>query len=113
SIAGLARPVTEGAAFRPIPAFPPIERDFALLVKQEIAAEKITQIALKAGKPLAKVAKIFDVYRGSHVAEGLTSVAVRVIFYEETGGWKEAEAEAVSAQIVSVWKKERGAELGG
>ena len=68
---------------------------------------------IKAGKPLAKVAKIFDVYRGSQVAEGMTSVAVRVIFYEESRSLQEAEAEAASAQILSAWKKELGAELRG
>ncbi|HUP57904.1 MAG TPA: phenylalanine--tRNA ligase subunit beta, partial [Bdellovibrionota bacterium] len=91
----------------------PIERDFALLVKNDIPADKITQVALKSGRPLAKVAKIFDVYRGSQVAEGMTSIAVRVIFYEESRSLQEAEAEAASSKILEAWKKELGAELRG
>lgn len=113
SIAKLSRPVVKAPSFKAIPTFPSMERDFALVVKADVSADKITQIALKAGKPLAKVAKIFDIYRGSQVAQGMTSVAVRVIFYEEGRSLQESEAEAASAQILSAWKKELGAELRG
>ena len=88
-----------------------MERDFALLVKSDVTADKITQVALKAGKPLAKISKVFDVYQGSQVVQGMTSVAVRVIFYDESRSLQEAEAEAASAQILAAWKKELGAEL--
>lgn len=109
----LFRPVVKAPAYRPIPVFPSMERDFALIVKSDVTADKITQIALKAGKPLAKVAKIFDIYRGSQVAQGMTSVAVRVIFYEEGRSLQEQEAEAASQTILNAWKKELGAELRG
>jgi phenylalanyl-tRNA synthetase beta chain len=107
----LSRSPSQGAAFKPWSEFPSIERDFALVVKDDVSADKITQLALKAGKPLAKVAKIFDVYRGSQVAKGMTSVAVRVIFYDESRSLQESEAEAASSQILDIWKKELGAEL--
>lgn len=111
SLMKLSRAAGEVPAFKPWPEFPSIERDFALLVKDEITAEKIIQIALKAGKPLAKVAKIFDIYRGAQVTKGMTSVAVRVIFYEDGRSLQESEAEASSTQILQAWKKELGAEL--
>jgi phenylalanyl-tRNA synthetase beta chain len=66
---------------------------------------------MKAGRPLAKIAKVFDVYRGSQVQEGMTSVAVRVIFYDEARSLQESEAEAASAQILAAWKKDLSAEL--
>lgn len=111
ALSKLFRPVVKAPAYRPIPVFPSMERDFALIVRSDVTADKITQIALKAGKPLAKVAKIFDIYRGSQVAQGMTSVAVRVIFYEEGRSLQEQEAEAASQTILSAWKKELGAEL--
>jgi phenylalanyl-tRNA synthetase beta chain len=109
----LARPVTQSQAFKGWSEFPSIERDFALLVKSDVSADKITQVALKAGRPLAKIAKVFDIYRGSQVQEGMTSVAVRVIFYEESRSLQETEAEAASAQILAAWKKDLSAELRG
>jgi phenylalanyl-tRNA synthetase beta chain len=113
AISKLSRPAFEARSFQKWPEFPPIERDFALVVGSQISADKITQLALKVGRPLAKVAKIFDVYRGSQVAEGMTSIAVRVIFYEEGRSLQETEAEAISAKILDAWKKELGAELRG
>ena len=111
AVSGLSRPVAEPRPFKAWSEFPPIERDFALLVKSDISADKITQVAIKAGKPLAKVAKIFDIYRGSQVSEGMTSVAVRVTFLDESRSLQEAEAESASSKILDAWKKELGAEL--
>jgi phenylalanyl-tRNA synthetase beta chain len=113
AIRKLSRPATEAAPFKAWSEFPAIERDFALVVRSDVTADKITQLALRAGKPLAKIAKVFDVYRGSQIQEGMTSVAIRVIFYDESRSLQESEAEAASAQILSTWKKELGAELRG
>ncbi|MBY0470812.1 phenylalanine--tRNA ligase subunit beta [bacterium] len=113
AIAALSRPPHEPTHFKPWPEFPPMERDFALVVKEEVTADRIVQIALKTGRPLAKVARIFDVYKGSQVQQGMTSIAVRVIFYAEGRSLQESETEAVSAQIVQAWQKELGAELRG
>jgi phenylalanyl-tRNA synthetase beta chain len=111
ALSKLARPITESRPFKAWSENPAIERDFALLVKSDVTADKITQVALKAGRPLAKIAKVFDVYRGSQVQEGMTSVAVRVIFYDEARSLQEAEAETASAQILAAWKKDLSAEL--
>jgi phenylalanyl-tRNA synthetase beta chain len=113
ALAKLSRPSSQPRVFKAWPQFPAMERDFALLVKADVTTDKITQVALKAGKPLAKVAKVFDIYRGSQVAEGMTSVAVRVIFYEESRSLQESEAEVASQQILQAWKKDLGAELRG
>ena len=107
----LSRKASEVPTFKSWPSFPPMERDFALVVNQEVTAERICQVALKTGKPLAKSARVFDIYRGAQVAEGMTSVAVRVIFYEEGRSLQESETEAISARIIESWKKELGAEL--
>ena len=109
----MARPESQPRTYRPWPQVPPMERDFALIVKRDVSAERIVQIALKAGRPLAKVAKVFDTYEGSQVAQGMTSVAVRVIFFEEGRSLQETEAEAAGALILEAWKKELGAELRG
>jgi phenylalanyl-tRNA synthetase beta chain len=113
AVSKLSRTVSQPRAFKAWPEFPSMERDFALLVRSDVTVDKITQLAIKAGKPLAKAAKVFDIYRGSQVTEGMTSVAVRVIFYEETRSLQDSEAEAASAQILQAWKKELGAELRG
>ena len=113
ALAKMSRPATSPRAYKAWSDFPGIERDFALLVKQGVTADQLMQIAMKVGKPLAKVAKVFDTYKGHQVAEGMTSIAVRVIFSEEGRSLKEEEAEDASRRIVERWKAELGAELRG
>jgi phenylalanyl-tRNA synthetase beta chain len=109
----LSRGAFQGPTYKAWSEFPGMERDFALVVKGDVTVDKICQVALKAGKPLIKGSKVFDIYRGSQVAEGMTSIAVRVIFYDETRSIQEPEAEAASTKIVDAWKRELGAELRG
>lgn len=111
ALAGLAKGALGPKTFKPWPSVPPMERDFALVVKSDVPADKVVQIALKSGRPLAKSARVFDVYRGAPIAEGMTSVAVRVIFYEEGRSLQESETEAVCTQIIAAWQKELGASL--
>jgi phenylalanyl-tRNA synthetase beta chain len=110
-IARMSRPAAEVPKFKPWPQFPQMERDFALLVHADVTAEKLCQIAMKAGKPMARSATVFDVYRGSQVAAGMTSVAVRVIFYDEARSLQEAETEAACSKILEAWKKELNVQL--
>jgi phenylalanyl-tRNA synthetase beta chain len=96
------------AIFQSWPQFPSMERDFALLVSHEVTSEKLCQLAMKSGKPIAKAAQVFDIYRGAPVPAGMTSVAVRVTFYDETRSLQEAETEEAARRIVETWKKELG-----
>jgi phenylalanyl-tRNA synthetase beta chain len=109
----LSRGAFQVPAYKAWSEFPGMERDFALVVKGDVTVDKICQVALKAGKPLIKGSKVFDIYRGSQVAEGMTSIAVRVIFYDETRSLQESEAEVASIRILESWKRELGAELRG
>jgi phenylalanyl-tRNA synthetase beta chain len=97
--------------FKPWSEFPGIERDFALVVNEGVEADRITQVALQAGKPLAKVVKVFDIYRGSPIPEGMTSIAVRVIFLDDSRSLQETEADELSGKIVARWKSDLGANL--
>ena len=110
-IAKLSRGAGDERTFKPWSAFPPMERDFALLVKSDVAADRVVQAALKVGKPLVKSAKVFDIYQGSQIPEGMTSLALRVIFSDETRALQESETEAASQKIIEAWKKEFAAEL--
>lgn len=91
--------------------FPVMERDFALVVRPSVSAEDLLRVATKAGKPLVKSARVFDVYRGEQVQDGLTSVAVRLIFSADGRSLEEREADQASAQILEAWKRELGVEL--
>ncbi|CCO07263.1 phenylalanine--tRNA ligase subunit beta [Desulforamulus hydrothermalis] len=71
------RPIKQ---YRGLPKFPLVERDLAVLVKQEVLAAELLSVIKKAGGNLLKHADIFDVYQGSQVPEGYKSVAISMVF---------------------------------
>ncbi len=64
--------------YRPLPKFPAITRDLALLCDDELPVVEIEKCIRKGcGNHLEKV-ELFDVYRGSQIEEGKKSVAYTV-----------------------------------
>ncbi len=94
------------ASFKAWSPFPTMERDFALLVDQTLPAENLIQSALKHGKPIAKVAKIFDTYQGTQLPEGKISIGVRVIFSDDSKSLEEKQVDLCSELIVKKWNDE-------
>ena len=65
---------------KPLPRFPAVSRDIAVLVDRNITAgELIRDIRSHGGSSLASV-RLFDVYQGKQVAEGSKSVAFSLVF---------------------------------
>lgn len=100
-------------AFKAWPTFPTMERDFALLVDETVPAENLIQSALKHGKPIAKVVKIFDTYKGAHIPEGKISIGIRVIFSDDAKSLEEKQVDQCSEIIVKKWQEEFKAGLRG
>jgi phenylalanyl-tRNA synthetase beta chain len=98
-------------SFKAWSTFPTMERDFALLVEDGVPGENLVQSALKSGKPIAKVVKIFDTYKGSPVPEGKISIGIRVIFSDESKSLEEKQVDQCSELIVRKWQDEFGASL--
>jgi phenylalanyl-tRNA synthetase beta chain len=99
------------ASFESWSTFPTMERDYALLLDESVPAENIIQSAIKNGKPIAKVVKIFDTYKGTHIPSGKISLGVRVIFSDAAKSLEEKQVDLTSETIVKKWTEEFGASL--
>jgi len=55
-------------------------RDIAMLVQDDILSGQIEHIIKKRGGKLIEDVKLFDVYKGSQVADGLKSMAYSIAF---------------------------------
>jgi phenylalanyl-tRNA synthetase beta chain len=60
--------------------FPPVDRDVAVLIADEVAAGEVLAAVREAGGPLLVDTAIFDVYRGKGIAEDEKSIALRLRF---------------------------------
>ncbi len=86
--------------YQPIPRFPYIDRDLALVVDQELEAGKLIElIRQKGGKLLSRV-EIFDIYRGKQIPPDKKSVALRLIFQSPERTLKEEEVNRTMTKII-------------
>jgi len=84
--------------FQPIPRFPAIVRDIALVVGAEIAHQKVLDIIKSF--PLVEHIAIFDVYSGEQVPTGKKSLAYRITFQSPTHTLTDNEVNKVQQQIL-------------
>ncbi|KQY84965.1 phenylalanine--tRNA ligase subunit beta [Brevundimonas sp. Root1423] len=79
----------------------PLTRDFAFVVEDAKAVGDLTRAVAGADKALIADIRVFDVYRGAGVPEGMKSVALEVVIQPVEATLTEAEIEALSARIVA------------
>lgn len=86
--------------YRPLPRFPAVNRDFAMLCDAKTpVAELAKAIESGAGK-LCEQVKLFDVYEGKQIPEGKKSVAFTVTLRSAEGTLEDAQIERVCAKII-------------
>ena len=69
--------------YKPLPKYPAVTRDIAMLVKDEIMVKQIEDIIRQRSGKILEEIKLFDVYKGKQVPEGMKSVAYSVVFRGE------------------------------
>jgi len=95
--------------FKPIPRFPAVVRDIALIVDDEIAHQKVLDIIKSF--PLVEGVTIFDVYSGEQVPQSKKSLAYRITFQSPTHTLIDKEVNRVQEQILDKLSHDLGATL--
>jgi phenylalanyl-tRNA synthetase beta chain len=91
--------------------FPPVDRDFAFVVADEVPAEALLNAVRAADKVLIREVSLFDVYTGPGLEDGKKSLAVAVRLQAPDHTMSEAEIEAIAKKIVAAASKATGAVL--
>ncbi|MBB3124753.1 phenylalanyl-tRNA synthetase beta chain [Mesoflavibacter sabulilitoris] len=97
--------------FTPIPKYPEVRRDFALLLDNNVTFESITKIAKKTEKKLLKNINLFDVYQGKNLPDGKKSYAVSFTFLDENKTLTDKVVDKIMSKLQSNFESELGAEL--
>jgi phenylalanyl-tRNA synthetase beta chain len=66
--------------YKPLPRFPAVERDLALLCDADMPVAEIEKTIRKAGGKVLDSVELFDVYQGAQIEEGKKSVAYSLKF---------------------------------
>jgi phenylalanyl-tRNA synthetase beta chain len=108
-------PVVEGSAkefsFQDIPRFPPVRRDLAFVVGEEVGAGSITAALEEAAGELLGGCTLFDVFRGGSLPEATKSLAFSIDLQSHERTLTDREADEVVARIVDKLGSEFGASL--
>jgi phenylalanyl-tRNA synthetase beta chain len=105
-------PLLGGAGVKraePLPRFPAIERDLAVVVEEHVAAGVLLAAVTEAGGDILEKARPFDEYRGAQVPEGHKSVAFALTFRSPERTLTDSEVDAVMAEIRLALEKKHGA----
>ena len=97
--------------FRPLSKYPPIYRDIALIINQEVTAERVKSAIQGLSLDLVEEVSLFDFYQGKPVPEGKKSLAYRIKYQAYDRTLTDEEVNLFHGKVTSFLIKELGVEV--
>lgn len=97
--------------YRPLPKYPSVSRDIAVVVDEEITAGQIEEIIRNKGGKTVEDVKLFDIYRGSQIEKGYKSMAYAITYRSDEKTLTEEEISKVHNKILNSLANQVGASL--
>lgn len=97
--------------FEPIPKFPPVRRDLAVVVEENVQVANLLSVVQKASDELLKNVELFDVFRSKQIGAGHKSVALNLTFFSLDRTLTEKEVDQRIERILSSLANEVSARL--
>ena len=111
---GEAIPRAAGVAhYADMTTFPELRQDLAVIVADDVPAQRVLDVARGAGGNLLSAARVFDVYRGDQVGEGRVSLALHFEFRAFDRTLTDDDVAPVRERIVAALRDALGGELRG
>ena len=95
----------------PIPKYPAIERDIAIVVDENVEVGQIESIITKRAKNILEEVKLFDVYRNDKLGENKKSIAYALMFRDKDKTLTDDEVTGIMDAIIADLKNKLNAEL--
>ena len=101
----------EGAepVYTPLPRFPAITRDIAVVCDAAVPVGELTECICKAEKNVLRGVKLFDVYTGVGIPEGKKSVAFSLTLRSDDGTLTDDHAEEAVRAVLDALRESFGA----
>lgn len=97
-------------AAKPLPRFPAVERDVAIVVDRDFAAQQVIGWIHDLGEPLIEHVEVFDQYVGAPIPKGKKSLAYRVSYRADDRTLSDSEVNELHQRLVDRLGKSFGAE---
>ncbi len=102
---------TENLMLSPIPKFPKVKRDFALLVDETVTFDTLKTAALQTERNLLKEVSLFDVYTGKNLPKGKKSYALSFTLQDDHKTLTDKQIDKIMSKLQQRFEKDFGAQL--
>lgn len=96
---------------RDISRFPANRRDIAVVVEEQVSANKVLQLIEKVGGNYLVDLNLFDVYQGNGIESGFKSLAIAMTLQDNNKTLEEKDITDVVDRVVDTLKTELNASL--
>ena len=95
--------------YKPLPKFPAVTRDIAVVCDKTIPVAKLIGCIMSAGGQYLKDCALFDIYTGSHIAQGKKSVAFSLTLRADDQTLTDDHAEETMKSVLDALERDFGA----
>ena len=99
--------------YDPIPRFPGIRQDLAIVVDVDVPADRIEGLIREHGGELLREVRLFDVYTGESIPEGKRSLAYSLLYQAEDRTLTDEQAQSIHERIQTALEAELDAQVRG
>jgi phenylalanyl-tRNA synthetase beta chain len=97
--------------YKPIPKYPSIELDLAVIVPKKTVWEEMLKTILATENRLIREVKLFDIYEGKGMEVGKKSLAFRVVYRSDERTLKLDEVKKIEAKVLQILNQKFEAKL--
>ena len=109
----IAAAVSGPKRYSPIPKYPMIVRDVAMIIEKEIPFQRIYNAIKGLGIKLLEEVNVFDVYYGENIPDGKHSMALRFMYRSPDRTLTDDEVTNVHSTVLESLKTRFGVEIRG
>jgi phenylalanyl-tRNA synthetase beta chain len=99
------------ARYSPLPRYPAVFRDMAVVVQESVPAAEVEGIIRRTGGARVETVHAFDVYRGEPIPKGKKSLAFSIQYRSADRTLTDEEVAAIHGKIVQTVESDLGGVL--
>jgi phenylalanyl-tRNA synthetase beta chain len=103
--------VKQGIVFKPLPRYPSINRDIAIIIPENIAVDQIMKTISNINERLIQKVELFDIFKGEQIKKGFKSVAFTIIFQAQDRTLTDDEVDKMMENVTIQLRDNFQAEL--
>ncbi len=100
-----------GHPVRPVSEFPPVLEDIAIIVDENLPADRAEALIRQTGGKMLESVRLFDVFRSEQIGAGKKSLAYALVYRSYDGTLTDKDAAGIRTRIIKRLEMEIGAKL--